>query len=83
MLFHSTRGKDNNKTFEDVLMQGLAQDGGLFVPNYWPEVNINELRSSENFIDVAKHIVPLFTDSSYDKNEVEAVSYTHLRAHET
>ena len=73
MLFHSTRGKDNNKTFEDVLMQGLAQDGGLFVPNYWPEVNINELRSSENFIDVAKHIVPLFTDSSFDKNEVEEI----------
>ncbi len=73
MLFHSTRGKDNNKTFEDVLMQGLAEDGGLFVPNYWPEVDINVLRTSENFIDVAKHIVPLFTDSSYDKNEVEEI----------
>ena len=73
MLFHSTRGKDSNKTFKEVLMQGLAQDGGLFVPDYWPEVNINDLRSCDNFIDVAKHIVPLFTDSSFDKAEVKEI----------
>ena len=45
MLFHSTRGKDSNKTFEEVLMQGLAQDGGLFIPDYWPEVNKELLRN--------------------------------------
>ena len=73
MLFHSTRGKDSNKTFEEVLMQGLAQDGGLFIPDYWPEVNINDLRSCDNFIDVAKHIVPLFTDSSFDRDEVNKI----------
>ena len=73
MLFHSTRGKDSNKTFEEVLMQGLAEDGGLFIPDYWPEVNINDLRSCDNFIDVAKHIVPLFTDSSFDRAEVNKI----------
>ena len=73
MHFHSTRGKDSNKTFEEVLMQGLAQDGGLFIPDYWPEVNINDLRSCDNFIDVAKHIVPLFTDSSFDRAEVNKI----------
>ena len=30
MFFHSTRGKDKNKTFEEVLIQGLADDGGLY-----------------------------------------------------
>ena len=54
-------------------MQGLAQDGGLFIPDYWPEVNINDLRSCDNFIDVAKHIVPLFTDSSFDRAEVNKI----------
>ncbi len=73
MLFHSTRGNDSNKTFEEVLMQGLAQDGGLFIPDYWPEININDLRSCDNFIDVAKHIVPLFTDSSFDRAEVNKI----------
>ena len=71
MLFHSTRGKDNNKNFEQVLMQGLAKDGGLFMPNNWPEVDKEELKNLDNFIDVAKYIVPLFTSSSFDKSEVE------------
>ena len=71
MLFHSTRGKDSDKTFEEVLMQGLAKDGGLFMPNHWPKIDIEELRHFDNFIDVAKHVVPLFTDSSVSKIEVE------------
>ena len=71
MLFHSTRGKDKDKTFKEVLMQGLASDGGLFMPNYWPAVDLDHLKNCNTLIDVAKHIVPLFTDSSFDRNDVE------------
>ena len=71
MLFHSTRGKDKDKTFQEVLMQGLANDGGLFMPNYWPTVDLEHLKNCNTFIDVAKHIVPLFTDSSFNRNDVE------------
>ena len=71
MLFHSTRGKDKDKTFKEVLMQGLASDGGLFMPDYWPAVDLEHLKNCNTFIDVAKHIVPLFTDSSFDRNDVE------------
>jgi len=71
MLFHSTRGGDNKKTFEQVLMQGLAKDGGLFMPDFWPKINIEDLKNIKSFIDVAKYIVPLFTDSSFKKEEVE------------
>ena len=70
MLFHSTRGGDANKTFEEVLMQGLADDGGLFMPNEWPQVDLNELKKQKSFIDVAKKIVPLYTSSSFDSSEV-------------
>ena len=70
MLFHSTRGGDKDRTFEDILMQGLASDGGLFMPDTWPQVNLNLLRSKSSFIEVAKEIVPLFTSSSFDKKEV-------------
>ncbi|MFL2708105.1 MAG: hypothetical protein ACJ0FW_04570 [Gammaproteobacteria bacterium] len=73
MLFHSTRGKDKNKTFEQVLMQGLADDGGLFMPDNWPKVNLEDLKKLDSFVDVAKYIVPLFTSSSYSKKEVESL----------
>jgi len=33
MLYSSTRGKDKNVKFDTVLINGLAKDGGLYVPN--------------------------------------------------
>ena len=32
MKYISTRGKSQNLQFEDVLLTGLAPDGGLYVP---------------------------------------------------
>ena len=45
MLFHSTRGNDSGKDFATVLMQGLADDGGLFMPDHWPQVDLEEIKS--------------------------------------
>lgn len=73
MFFHSTRGKDKNKTFEEVLIKGLADDGGLFMPDNWPQVDLDYLRKQESFIDVAKYIVPLFTKSSFNDDEVKDI----------
>jgi len=73
MFFHSTRGKDKDKTFEQVLMQGLADDGGLFIPDSWPKVDIEKLKKLDTFLDVAKYIVPMFTYSSFSDHEVEEV----------
>jgi len=69
MLFHSTRGNDSGKDFVTILMQGLADDGGLFMPDYWPQVDLEEIKSKTSFVDVAKCIVPLFTSSSFSEDE--------------
>ena len=69
MLFHSTRGKDTDKDFASILMQGLADDGGLFMPDYWPQVDLDEIKSKTSFVDIAKCIVPLFTSSSFSHEE--------------
>ena len=69
MLFHSTRGKDKDKDFSSILMQGLADDGGLFMPDYWPQVDIDEIQSKQSFVEVAKCIVPFFTSSSFSHQE--------------
>ena len=54
MLFHSTRGNDSGRTFDEVLMQGLANDGGLFMPDIWPQVDLKHLYSLYSFLDFAK-----------------------------
>ena len=69
MLFHSTRGQDSKKDFASILMQGLADDGGLFMPDYWPEIDLDEIKSKKSFVDIAKCIVPLFTTSSFTHDE--------------
>ena len=69
MLFHSTRGKDSNKDFASILMQGLADDGGLFMPDHWPEIDLDEIKSKTSFVDIAKSVVPLFTTSSFTYDE--------------
>jgi len=73
MLFHSTRGKDSKKDFASILMQGLADDGGLFMPDYWPEIDLDEIKSKKSFVDIAKCIVPLFTTSSFTYDETIAI----------
>lgn len=36
MLYSSTRGSDKNLNFTQILLNGLAKDGGLYVPNDLP-----------------------------------------------
>ncbi|HNQ91905.1 MAG TPA: threonine synthase [Alphaproteobacteria bacterium] len=36
MRYHSTRGGIKSATFTEVLLSGLAPDGGLFVSEHWP-----------------------------------------------
>lgn len=42
----STRGDNNNKSFQDVILQGLAPDGGLYVPHrhQLPSFTLDELK---------------------------------------
>ena len=40
MEYISTRGSKVG-SFQNVLMKGLAQYGGLFIPSEWPQINTN------------------------------------------
>jgi threonine synthase len=39
MRFASTRGKTPDVNFSQALLQGLAPDGGLYVPQAWPDLS--------------------------------------------
>ena len=38
--YRSTRGLAPELTFGDILLEGLASDGGLYVPDHWPALAI-------------------------------------------
>ena len=35
----STRGQSEELGFKDVIFEGLASDGGLYIPNEWPIID--------------------------------------------
>ena len=44
MRYISTRGQAAPRDFEGVLLAGLAEDGGLFLPETWPSLSAAEWR---------------------------------------
>ena len=45
MRYISTRGQAAPRGFEGVLLAGLAEDGGLFMPQTWPSLSPDEWRA--------------------------------------
>jgi threonine synthase len=45
LRYISTRGQAPVLEFGDVLLAGLARDGGLYLPEEWPQISADDLRS--------------------------------------
>ena len=62
MRYVSTRGEAPELGFEDVLLTGLARDGGLYVPAQWPELPTREIAALRgvSYEDVAYHVMHPF-----------------------
>ena len=67
MNYISTRGTDPNaapQNFSDILLGGLAKDGGLFLPSAYPQVDAAELTRwrTLSYADLAFEILAKFAD---------------------
>ena len=45
MQYISTRGRAPALPFDEVLLAGLARDGGLYVPAVWPLFSKDDIRA--------------------------------------
>ena len=84
MRFVSTRGGVEPKNFEDVILTGLAPDGGLFVPEHLPEFSQEEIASwaGLSYQDLAHRIMtPFVADAipAQDLKELIDASYATFR----
>ncbi len=70
MKYISTRGNVPELDFEDVIITGLATDGGLYVPKAWPQLSSDQIRSfaSMPYCDVAYDVMAPFVDGAIDDN---------------
>ena len=74
MKYISTRGTAPTLGFADVLLAGLAADGGLYVPESWPELPSGEaLDAAATYAEAAAMIVQPFVGDDIAPDELRAM----------
>ncbi len=64
MRYISTRGGGTPQTFTQILLEGLAPDGGLYLPESYPQVSPSELQAMRgmNYRELAFAVLSKFAD---------------------
>jgi threonine synthase len=64
MRYISTRGDANERGFSEILLEGLAPDGGLYLPTHYPKVDDATLSRwrALTYADLAFEILSLYID---------------------
>ena len=71
MDYFSTRDKNTKKSFSNVILEGLASDGGLYLPSYIPDFKDSlEKLSKLSYPDLAVELFIPFFGSEYTKEEI-------------
>ena len=84
MLYLSTRGHVERKRFCEILLEGLAPDGGLYLPEHYPQVDdaaLTRLRTTFNtqgYAALAFEVLSLYIDDipAADLKALCAKTYT-------
>src|SRR3954463_8115593 len=74
MQFISTRGQAPKASFSDVLLAGLAPDGGLYLPESWPQFSAAEIANfaGKPYQVVAYEVLSRFAGESFTPDELKA-----------
>lgn len=74
MRYISTRGEAPPQGFEQVLLSALAGDGGLFLPQAWPQISASEIAGFKNkaYGDVAFAVLRHFAGGEFADAELRA-----------
>ena len=88
MRYVSTRGRAPEQSFSEILLSGLAADGGLYVPVSYPRVSATELDSwrALSYADLASAVIGKFVDdiapdelSTLTRGTYTAATFTYAR----
>ena len=82
MKYLSTRGNAPTRTFTEILLGGLAPDGGLYLPEKYPQVTRAELDVWRNlsYADLAFAVLSKFADDIPAKDLKHIIDKTYTPA---
>lgn len=77
MEYISTRGSEEKLSFDEVLLKGLADDGGLYLPEEYPYFTKQEIREMRglSYQELAFVIIYPFVKDVIEKKELEDIVY--------
>jgi threonine synthase len=66
---HGSQGSPAPLTFEEVMLAGLARDGGLYLPESWPHLSKAEIAGlrDQPYVEVAFRIMRPFVGDAFDE----------------
>jgi threonine synthase len=73
MKFVSTRGQSPAVSFGEALAQGLAPDGGLYVPERWPSIPLASFERARSLPEVAEVMLQPFVEGDAMATQIGAV----------
>jgi threonine synthase len=76
MLYQSTRGAPERLDFRAVTLAGLAPDGGLYLPEAWPQWSADEIRALRglDYADTAARVLAPFVAGVLSSEEIKALT---------
>ncbi len=81
MQYISTRGLHSSDGaqaigFSEAVLAGLARDGGLYLPETWPQLSTETIASFSGmpFADIAVDVIHPFTGGEISKSELKALA---------
>jgi threonine synthase len=73
MRYVSTRGGAEPQGFFDVLLGGLAPDGGLYLPERWPQLPPLDRLRARPYAEVAAEVMWPFVAGEFERAEFDAL----------
>ena len=75
VAYHSTRGRAPVLAFDDVLLAGLASDGGLYLPVAWPTIEPDEWAAlaGKSYAEIAVRVMRPFLDGTIADKDFERI----------
>ncbi|MSO97257.1 MAG: threonine synthase [Rhodospirillaceae bacterium] len=76
MRYQSTRGRAPELGFDDVLLAGLADDGGLYVPSTWPTFSAAEWADGArlDYAALAARVIAPYVRGSVIERDIAAIT---------
>lgn len=75
ILYYSTNLKSNKVSFRNALLKGLAHDGGLFMPDIFPTLSVDELAAFKDlpYDEIAFTIANKFLHNEIEESELKKI----------